>query len=73
MSKYIHNQTTLSTVWTVSHNLGSKPIFDILVNESGNLVKVFPQYVEYITNNTLEITFSSARTGKVILITDYSN
>lgn len=72
MTKYVHDQTSASAIWSITHNLGSKPVFDVLVDDGGNLVKAFPQYVEYISDNQVEITFSSVRTGKVILSTQYS-
>ena len=69
MAKYQHDQSVASTTWTITHNLGKKPVFDVLVDISGNLTKAFPQYVEYVSDNQVELTFSTSYSGKAILST----
>lgn len=71
--KYSHVQSVASTTWTVNHNLGRKPIFDVFVYNSGDLVKIIPQSIEYTDDNTIIITFSQNRTGIVNCVTSYSS
>lgn len=71
--KYSHVQSVASTTWTVNHNLGRKPIFDVFVYNSGDLVKIIPQFIEYTDDNTIIITFSQNRTGIVNCVTSYTS
>lgn len=72
MAKYQHDQSVAATTWSITHNLGRKPVFDVLVDIGGNLTKVFPEYVEYVSDDVIELTFSTAYAGKTILSTFYS-
>ena len=60
---YTHEQNIPSAVWTINHNLNKKP--SVTVVNSGDLV-VYGD-VEYITLNSLKITFSGGFTGKAYL------
>ena len=60
---YIHNQTSASTTWTVTHNLGQRyPSIEVF-DSSGYVV--IPGDILAQSDNTLVVTFPSAQTGKV--------
>lgn len=63
-----HNQTVAAQVWTVNHNLNTYPIVDVLVYDNGSLVKIIPLDILFIDMNTVEIHFSSNRTGQARLV-----
>lgn len=67
MSIYQHDQTSASDTWTITHNLGVKPIFDVTTYVGGVLVKTMPLSCTHLSDNALEVKFSSAKTGKVRL------
>lgn len=56
---YIHEQTTASEVWVITHNLQKKPSV-ASVDSAGTVVF---GYVEYMNENTLKITFKYPFTG----------
>lgn len=60
---YEHNQTSASSLWNISHNLGKFP--SVTVVDSGNSVVVGE--VEHVTNNTLRISFRASFSGKAYL------
>lgn len=61
---YQHSQTSASTSWVITHNLGVAELaVDVVVDEGGNREKILPLDVVMTDDNTLTITFSSARTG----------
>ena len=60
---YIHNQTSASTTWTVTHNLGQRyPSIEVF-DSSGYVV--IPGDILAQNDNTLVVTFPSAQSGKV--------
>lgn len=64
-SGHTHVQDVAASVWTVIHNLGREVISDVTIDIDGISHKILPYDVVNIDNNTLEITFTSPRTGKV--------
>lgn len=58
-----HAQASASATWTIVHNLGRKPVSDILVDFEGSLQKILPLYFTYPDDNTMVVTFASAHTG----------
>ena len=58
--KYIHNQMSASSTWSVQHNLNKYP--SVSVVDSGNNMVVGD--VEYIDENNLTITFNASFSGK---------
>lgn len=64
MRTYNHVQTSASDTWVVQHNLAC-PVTtsDTFIDISGSMVKILPESVVHTDNNTLTITFSTARTG----------
>jgi hypothetical protein len=65
---YTHNQTIRTATWIVNHNLSNKPVVEVFVNRSvaGSAdiqVKVTPQSIVTINDNTLEIIFDQAESG----------
>lgn len=61
-------QASASTEWTISHNLGVKPVMDVMSIVDGNLQKLFPLNVIHVDDNTTVVTFSVARAGKARLV-----
>ena len=57
---YVYTQTTSTDVWNIQHNLNKYP--SVTVVDSGDSVVVGETV--YIDNNNIQITFSSAFSGK---------
>ena len=58
---YTHSQAVASAVWTAAHNLGKYPA----VTVTDNLRAPLLADVSYVDPNTVQVAFSSARTGFV--------
>lgn len=63
-SNYNHNQPTASATWTISHNLGYKPIVQIY--DSGS--QLVEADVSHLSVNTVVILFSTPTAGFARLI-----
>ena len=57
---YTHNQSTVATSWSVTHNLGKKPTVSIVDTNDSEVIGT----VQYIDNNSLVITLQQAYAGK---------
>lgn len=53
------------SVWTITHNLGIKPVSDSWVDVNGVLTKILPVSVIHLDDNTLQLTFSTPSVGGV--------
>lgn len=62
-STYVHTQSTVASVWTVTHNMGKYPSV-MVVDYGGNVVY---GEVHYIGKDKLTITFSAAFGGRAYL------
>ncbi len=63
---YIHDQSTASDTWTITHNLNStNPLVQIYDDD---LEMQIPEKVVPITNNQIEITLGTAIVGRAILM-----
>ncbi len=60
---YIHTQSSASTTWTVTHNLGERYPAIVVFDSAGNVI--IPTNISAQSTSTLVVTFSSAQTGKV--------
>ena len=58
--QYIHNQSSASSTWTITHNLGFFPAVSV-VDSGGSVVE---GDVSYISVNQVSIAFSSSFGGK---------
>lgn len=69
-NSYKHTQTTPSTTWTITHNLGvTEPIVDVWIdNGSGLLEKIIPLNVSATNNTEVVITFSTAKSGTALVV-----
>jgi adenylosuccinate lyase len=56
---YVHNQTTASDVWNVTHSLIKKPAV-IILDDDGYEIEAD---VQHLSDNAVTITFSEAITG----------
>ena len=56
---YVHNQTTASAVWNVTHSLIKKPAVTI-IDDDGFEIEAD---IEHLSDNSVTITFSEAITG----------
>ena len=66
---FTHYQTTPSLEWVVYHQLGKNVVSEVFItNDEGKLEKILPLSVIYINDETLKITFSSAKIGRVKVI-----
>lgn len=57
---FTHNQPTISSTWTVPHNLGYRPT--VSVTTSGG-VEVDGGEIVHLSNNTLQILFDDSFSG----------
>ena len=64
VTKYVHEQTTPSTVWVINHNKGVNPIIQ-LYDENNDL---FYADVEIISATELRVKTTSLTKGKAIII-----
>lgn len=62
-SLFIHSQTSASDFWTVNHNLGYNPNVTVFNEDNEKIIGT----VTYTSANTLQITFSTAQSGKAYL------
>lgn len=60
-SRYTHTQSSASAIWTVAHNLNSKPV--VMVADHLDR-QIFPD-IEWIDNNIVRVTHGYAITGSV--------
>lgn len=65
---YSHSQSILSDTWSITHNLGKKPIFDVIINIDGALQVIAPYSATHINDSTLELIFTSPTIGAVRLV-----
>lgn len=74
---YTHEQTLLSEVWSITHNLNAEPSVQIFVYDDDEnntqLIEIESDQIEIISNNELSITLSRAFTGVAQLIARSSN
>lgn len=67
--KHVHSQDVPAATWNVVHNLNTlAPIVDVFIETGAGLQKVLPMDITVTNAMSLEITFSSDRTGKVSVI-----
>lgn len=52
-----------STSWSLNHNLGRKPIVQVLIDN-----QVVDAIIEHIDNNNLVVTFYSEQVGQLIIL-----
>ena len=66
ITTYVHVQDTVSSSWSVNHNLNTtNPL--VQVWDSNNQL-VIPDNVEIIDNNNLQVTFTQGVIGRVIVM-----
>ena len=63
---YLHDQASGATTWTVTHGLGQK-YCNVTVIDSADEV-VIPQSITFNSTTQLTVTFTSAITGKVVVM-----
>lgn len=62
-------QPTPDTTWNIVHNLNSTNlVYNIYVDVAGTLTPIMPSTVTFVNDNTLQITFSAPRSGKIAII-----
>ena len=60
---YVHTQNTVSSTWSITHNLGFKP--NVTTEDSAGTV--IEGSIAYPDVNTVVLTFSTATSGKAYL------
>ena len=69
---YNHTQSSPSTTWTVSHQLGTLDVAaDAILAYGGSpatVEKIMPLEIVVVDTNTVKILFSSAQTGYVRIV-----
>lgn len=69
---WVYSQDTASATWNIFHGMGVEPIVEIQVpNEHNVLVKAYPVAIIQVDENTVEIQWSIARSGKVMFLAPY--
>ena len=61
--RYVHDQPTPASTWTVVHNLDGYPNVAVVDSADSEVVGG----VEYLDANTIELTFSGAFSGRAFL------
>lgn len=68
MQIFEFSQSTPAATWSVAHNLGCKPVFDVVVLDNGSLVKAYPAGITHVSDTLLELTFTTPRAGTARLV-----
>lgn len=63
MQGYVHYQTTVSSTWAITHNLGKYPSVTV-VDSDGNVII---GDVKYVSENEVKVSFTSAFSGAAYL------
>ena len=66
--EYTYEQESASATWVINHGQNRFPIVDVYVDVSGVSTKIIPLSVTYVSANTVEVAFSTARTGHAVLM-----
>lgn len=64
----MHEQSTPSATWVITHNLGSYPLVDAFIMYNGSITKILPAALEYTDMDTVTLTFSTARAGYATVV-----
>ena len=64
MARYNFTIKGASDVWNVVHGLGKYVSTDVFVFRNGDLTKILPKSVEYVSDDEIKITFSNPESGK---------
>lgn len=67
LTAYAWEQTTPSTSWSVTHNLNTEDVGVIVYDVASRAI--VPDEITITGSNTLTVTFSTAQTGKAVVIT----
>lgn len=68
---FTHTQEIVRQRWVIEHNLNGLPIINAYVypyGTDGKLIQVEPKSIEYLSNNSLALTFATSKAGVVQLI-----
>ena len=65
ITAHIHEQTSLSSEWVVTHNLGYKPLVQVVLSDN---FQIIPAEIEHTSAAELAIRFSSSQIGTARLI-----
>lgn len=65
------SQDVASTTWTIEHNFGFKPNVDVMIDVGGQLQKAFPLSITHSDDNTVIVTWTTARTGQATVSATY--
>ena len=61
---YVHTQSSAAATWIVNHNLGHRPLIDVL-DAGGNVVGA---EVVHVSENQANVLFAAAYTGQAVCI-----
>lgn len=62
---YTHTQSSGAATWTITHGLNRWPVHVSVVDSTDRKVEGF--YMQRVDNNTVEVIFTSAWTGKALV------
>jgi hypothetical protein len=65
-SAYIHDQTTAASVWEINHNLNTVSPLVQIYDENFNML--IPDRIQPTGNNSLEAAFTTAMTGRAVIM-----
>lgn len=65
VGSYTHTESNISTLWTITHNLGTtSPCVDVFVDDGfGKTVKLIAQTVTAVDANTVTLAFTAGQQG----------
>lgn len=68
-TKYTHTQASASATWNINHSLGTTDlVYSVYVQVGIDLVPIIPDNMTFVDANNITISFSSAQSGKAVLI-----
>jgi hypothetical protein len=71
--KYVHTQSSLSTVWDILHNLNTEDVSVVMYDNTGSQILTGVNYTKIIDPDYVQVQFSSAKAGKAIVLAPISS
>lgn len=66
--RYVFTQSLPATTWTIEHNMGGYAVIDVYTTVNSVEEKILPSETNTIDENTVELVFGSARSGRAVLV-----
>jgi len=66
VSKFTHTQVSITSPWSVNHNLGTQDV-SVMIWDASNEA-IIPNTIEIVDIDNITITFSPAQSGRAVVI-----